>query len=97
MRLLPALVIWKCEVCGEQHEVVTNEAQPECPKLNEIIAERHAIYNRRLKGEAPPWADDPILGAYKFTNVFRATDRVSQQGIRISWTDLITGLDNVRS
>ena len=25
-----------------------------------------------------PWTDDEILGKYKFTNVFRATDRVSQ-------------------
>ena len=49
-----------------------------------FIAERFAIYLARLKGEPPPWTADPILSRYKFTNVFRATDRVSQEGIRIS-------------
>ena len=41
-------------------------------------AERQQIYWRRLKGQPPPWTDDPILSAYRFTNVYRAADRVSQ-------------------
>jgi hypothetical protein len=49
-----------------------------------FIAARYEIYLKRLRGEAPPWTADPILSRYKFTNVFRATDRVSQEGIRIS-------------
>lgn len=53
-----------------------------------FIAERYAIYLRRLKGEPPPWTADPILSRYKFTNVFRATDRVSQKGIRISLDEI---------
>jgi hypothetical protein len=45
---------------------------------------RYVIYFQRLRGEPPPWTADPVLSKYKFTNVFRACDRVSQEGIRIS-------------
>ncbi|HEX7193517.1 MAG TPA: nucleotide kinase domain-containing protein, partial [Chthoniobacterales bacterium] len=47
-----------------------------------LAAERHAIYLKRLKGEPPPWTNDPILQAHKFTNAFRAADRVSQYCIK---------------
>jgi len=30
----------------------------------------------------PPWTDDPILSHFKFTNAYRASDRVSQFLIR---------------
>jgi hypothetical protein len=40
------------------------------------------MYYRRLDGEAAPWTDDPILSAYRFTNTYRAADRVSQYLIR---------------
>jgi hypothetical protein len=44
--------------------------------------ERHAIYERRLHDPFGPWTEDPILKQYKFTNAFRAADRVSQYLIR---------------
>lgn len=47
-----------------------------------FAAERQAIFFRRLAGLPPPWTDDPILGRYKFTNAYRAADRVSQYLIR---------------
>lgn len=47
-----------------------------------FAAERHAMYERRLNGEPAPWTDDTILGSFRFTNVFRASDRVSQFLIR---------------
>jgi hypothetical protein len=47
-----------------------------------FAAERHAILLRRLAGEPPPWTDDPVLGAYKFCNTYRAADRVTQYLIR---------------
>lgn len=47
-----------------------------------FAAERQAIYFRRLEGTEPPWTDDPILRTYKFTNAYRASDRVSQYLIR---------------
>lgn len=36
------------------------------------------MYERRLEGEPGPWTTNPILSSYRFTNVFRAADRVSQ-------------------
>jgi NTP pyrophosphatase (non-canonical NTP hydrolase) len=47
-----------------------------------FAAERQRIFFWRLKGQAPPWTDDPVLRAYKFTNAYRASDRVSQYLIR---------------
>lgn len=45
-------------------------------------AERLAMYLRRLANPEGPWTDDPILKAYRFTNSYRAADRVSQYLIR---------------
>jgi len=47
-----------------------------------FAAERHRILQRRLAGDPPPWTSDPILREFKFTNTFRAADRVSQYMIR---------------
>src|SRR5579863_252995 len=47
-----------------------------------FAAERQATLNRRVEGTAPPWTDDPILQTFKFCNVYRAADRVSQYMIR---------------
>jgi len=47
-----------------------------------FAAERQRIYEKRLRGEPGPWTADPTLQAHKFTNVFRACDRVSQYLIR---------------
>jgi thymidylate kinase len=43
-----------------------------------FAAERQAIFFKRLTAAPPPWTDDPILTYYKFTNAYRASDRVSQ-------------------
>lgn len=45
--------------------------------------ERQRIYVKRLAGRPAPWTDDPVLGNYRFCNVYRASDRVSQMCIRI--------------
>ncbi|WP_245768672.1 nucleotide kinase domain-containing protein [Stigmatella aurantiaca] len=47
-----------------------------------FAAERQEIFFKRLTGAPPPWTDDPILGRFKFTNAYRAADRVSQFLIR---------------
>ncbi|MET7297278.1 nucleotide kinase domain-containing protein [Streptomyces griseoloalbus] len=39
---------------------------------------RQAVYEARLARRAQPWTDDPILAGHRFTNCFRAADRVSQ-------------------
>ncbi len=40
------------------------------------------MFEKRASGLPAPWTDDPILQTYKFCNVFRAADRVSQYMIR---------------
>lgn len=47
-----------------------------------FAAERQAIYMRRLTDAKGPWTDDPILAGFRFTNAYRASDRVSQTLIR---------------
>ena len=47
-----------------------------------FAAERLRVYRSRLSGHMGPWTDDPILLAHRFTNVYRASDRVSQHLIR---------------
>ena len=43
-----------------------------------FAAARQKVYEARLAGGAGPFTDDPILQRYRFTNCFRAADRVSQ-------------------
>lgn len=47
-----------------------------------FAAERMAVFYRRLSDPLGPWTNDSILSAYRFTNAYRATDRVSQYLIR---------------
>lgn len=47
-----------------------------------FAAERQRIFYRRALGQPGPWTDHPVLGTYKFTNAYRASDRVSQFLIR---------------
>lgn len=48
----------------------------------QFASRRQAAFERRLAGENAPWSDDPILQEFKFCNVYRAADRVSQYMIR---------------
>lgn len=49
----------------------------------EFAAERQRIFVRRTQGSnSASTTDDPILQRYKFTNTYRASDRVSQYLIR---------------
>ncbi len=47
-----------------------------------FAAERQRIFFERFAGKPAPWTDDPVLSTYKFTNAYRASDRVSQYLIR---------------
>jgi hypothetical protein len=47
-----------------------------------FAAARQALFLRRVTGDPPPWTDDPIVAAHRFTNAYRAADRVSQYLIR---------------
>lgn len=48
----------------------------------EFAAKRQEIFFARLRGDKKPWTDDPILTDHKFTNAYRASDRVSQYLIK---------------
>lgn len=48
----------------------------------QFAAERQAMFYRRVEAHSPPWTVDPILATFKFCNVYRAADRVSQFLIR---------------
>lgn len=47
-----------------------------------FAAERQRVFFARIEGRQPPWSDDDVISAYKFTNAYRASDRVSQYLIR---------------
>lgn len=47
-----------------------------------FASERQEIFMKRIEGGSYPWTNDPILSKYKFTNVYRASDRVSQYLIK---------------
>lgn len=47
-----------------------------------FAAERQRVFHQRAAGSAPPWTRDPVISRHKFTNVYRAADRVSQYLIR---------------
>lgn len=49
----------------------------------DFVEERHKVWQRRQRGGAQPWTEDPILGSRKFTNVFRVLDPGSQYLLRM--------------
>lgn len=54
------------------------------------IRERESIRIRRERGEPPPWTTDPILANYRFCNIRREDDRVTQwihDNIRLPYAD----------
>lgn len=62
-----------------------------------FAAERQRVFYRRALGHPWPWTDDPVMAVYKFTNAYRASDRVSQYLIRnvIYRDDLPNSIDEV--
>ena len=42
-----------------------------------------------------PWTNDPVLSEYRFTNAFRAADRVSQHLIQLAYADKRASCDTV--
>ena len=65
------------------------------PVLWRFASERHRVYLRRIAGDTNPWTNDPVLSDYKFTNAFRAADRVSQYLIRLVYSDPDAGDDTL--
>lgn len=50
--------------------------------LKHFITEREAIRVRKASGQPAPWTEDPILAKYRFCNIRRRDDRVSQWLLR---------------
>ena len=61
-----------------------------------FASERQQIFERRLRGDTGPWTSDTILRQYKFCNVFRAADRVSQYMIKDVCYNTLPGNDEDR-
>lgn len=64
------------------------------PKKSEVYdkywifaAERFEVFLRRLENPAGPWTSDNVIDTYRFTNVFRASDRASQYLIKIQYNE----------
>lgn len=47
-----------------------------------FAAQRQALFMKRVLGAHSPWTTDPVLSSHRFTNAYRAADRVSQYLIR---------------
>ncbi|WP_255443407.1 nucleotide kinase domain-containing protein [Comamonas sp. Z1] len=47
-----------------------------------FAVERQSVFFQRLEGKPAPWTEDPVISVHKFTNAYRASDRVSQYLIR---------------
>lgn len=70
----------RCETLSiAGHEVATT---PVFYAYWRFAAERQDIFYRRLRRANGPLTDDPIMRCFKFTNTYRASDRVSQFLIR---------------
>lgn len=52
----------------------------------EFAKERHSIYLRRAAGQASPFTTDPILAKYRFCNIYRELDTVTDW-LRRSWRE----------
>lgn len=60
---------------------MTNEQVRKLPPFERLlywIREREQIRLKRQAGLPPPWSDDPIFQQYRFCNVVRIQDKVSQ-------------------
>lgn len=67
-------------------EIVTKMNRPKPSEVFDtywrFAAERQNVFFNRISGQLPPWSKDPIFRIYKFTNAYRASDRVSQYLIK---------------
>jgi len=77
------------DLCGQPAICIARRELRPTPVFDtywRFAAARQRIYEARLARQAPPWTDDPILSGHRFTNCYRAADRVSQYLItRVSY------------
>lgn len=63
-------------------------------KLLYWMQERQRIYLKRQAGDPLPWTKDPILKKYRFCNVYREQDRVTQW-IQENWRETYAQHENL--
>ena len=56
-------------------------------KYWQFAAKRFDIFMKRLDNPMGPWTNDTVISNHRFTNVFRAADRVSQYLIRLQYDE----------
>ncbi len=61
----------------------------------DFVENRHRAWAARQDGSPPPWSEDPVLRAYKFTNVFRLLDHGSQFLLRELYNPGLSSRDNL--
>ncbi|MDE0170857.1 MAG: putative DNA base hypermodification protein [bacterium] len=64
---------WRLILAG--HQVVVTEV---FWSYWHLAAERQRVFFRRVLGLPGPWTNDSVISQYRFTNAYRAADRVSQ-------------------
>lgn len=60
----------------------TLKATPVFDTYWRFAVRRQDLFMSRVAGTPPPWTLDPVLARHRFTNAYRAADRVSQYLIR---------------
>lgn len=55
-----------------------NKATARVNALVKFIVERHEIHRKKRRGEPKPWTDNPFMQKYRFCNVFRELDTVTE-------------------
>ncbi len=52
-----------------------------------FASKRQQVFNNRNENPTGPWTNDPIISKHRFTNIFRASDRVSQFLINLQYKE----------
>jgi hypothetical protein len=60
-----------------------------------FAAERQRIFDRRLVQPDGPWTTDEVLAEFRFCNTFRASDRVTQDLVRVAYSDESFTVDDI--
>ena len=53
----------------------------------EFACRRFEVFTKRITDSIGPWTEDPVIAHNRFTNVFRASDRVSQYLIKLQYEE----------
>lgn len=74
----------KVKISGLDYYIKSSQLKPShiFDTYWKFACERQRIFFKRYNNEKYPWTEDLILQKYKFTNAYRASDRVSQYLIK---------------